>query len=416
VLFAVVEQRAVEPVLPPRLFRQRTFATTSVVGFVVGFALFGSVTYMPLFLQVVKGASPTQSGLQMLPMMGGMLTTSIISGQLISRTGRYKIFPVAGTAIMVLGLLLLSRLNATSSTIVASLDMLVLGLGLGLVMQVLVIAVQNSVDYADLGVATSGATLFRLIGGSLGTAILGAIFAGQLAANLARAGLPGGISAQAIARLPMAARTGYAGAFTSALHTVFLVAAIICAIAFVFAWLMPERPLRQTVAAAAADPAEEAAGAFARPDDAVTAEQQLIRAFRTLADRDVQREHIRAIVDRSGESLSPLAAWLLVRMERDPALDVHALAREHDIPLDRTDAAILELRTNLLIDDGTGASGPLVLTATGCEVLGRLVEARRDHLRDLLAEWNPRDEDAAAFLRGAAREIVPDARARSHSS
>src|SRR5690606_34908321 len=153
-----------------RLFANRTFTLTVAVGLVVGIAMFGSVTYLPLFLQVVNGATPTGSGLQMVPMMGGMLFTSILSGQLISRWGRYRIFPILGTAVMALGLFLLSRMDAYTTVLAASIDMMVLGLGLGMVMQVLVIAVQNSVDYRDLGVATSGATLFRLIGGSLGTA------------------------------------------------------------------------------------------------------------------------------------------------------------------------------------------------------------------------------------------------------
>ena len=224
-LFALVEQRAAEPILPPRLFRMRAFSVTSAVGLIVGFALFGSVTYFPLYLQVVKGVSPTASGLQMLPMMGGMLTTSIISGQLISRTGRYKVFPLVGTAVMTLGLFLISRLTPASSTALASSLMLVLGIGLGMVMQVLVIAVQNAVDYRDLGVATSGATLFRLIGGSLGTAVLGAIFAGRLTANLAQmlpegaasegAGGAHGLSAAVLAQLPPAVRSAYAAAFTA---------------------------------------------------------------------------------------------------------------------------------------------------------------------------------------------------------
>src|SRR6185369_5074109 len=184
VIFTLAERKAAEPVLPLRLFRQRTFVVTSAVGLIVGFALFGSVTYFPLFLQVVKGASPTASGLQMLPMMAGMLVTSIASGQLISRFGRYKLFPIVGTAVGSAGLFLLSQLSPDSSALYAAGAMLVLGLGLGLVMQVLVIAVQNAVDFGDLGVATSGATLFRLVGGSLGTAVLGSIFAGRLAMNL----------------------------------------------------------------------------------------------------------------------------------------------------------------------------------------------------------------------------------------
>src|SRR4051812_2336806 len=273
-LFVLVERKAKEPVLPMRLFGQQTFVVTSMVGLIVGFALFGSVTYFPLYLQVVKGVSPTASGMQMIPMMGGMLVTSIASGQLISRTGRYKIFPIAGTAVMAVGLYLLSRLTPQSTSLMASLLLLVLGIGLGLVMQVLVIAVQNDVDYRDLGVATSGATLFRLVGGSLGTAILGAIFASRLTANLTRLN-PGGagagsaqnLSVQTLSRLPAAARAVYADAFTASLDTVFLVATIACAIGFVLTWLMPERPLRATVAANARDAGNEAGDAFARPMD-----------------------------------------------------------------------------------------------------------------------------------------------------
>ena len=139
----------------------------------VGFALFGALTYLPLFQQIVRGLSPTESGLQLLPVMGGLLVSSIVSGQIIARTGRYKVFPIAGTAVAALGMWLLSSLDETTASGVAALHMLVLGLGLGMVMQVLVLAVQNAVPYEKLGVATSGATLFRSIGGSLGVAVLG---------------------------------------------------------------------------------------------------------------------------------------------------------------------------------------------------------------------------------------------------
>src|SRR4051794_4571587 len=234
-LFVWIERRAPEPVLPPRLFANPSFSITSIVGLIVGFAMFGSITYFPVFLQVVRGVSPTASGMQMLPMMGGMLITSMLSGQLISRTGRYKLFPILGTGIMTAGLFLLSRLSFDTGAWLTSAYILLLGVGLGSVMQVLVIAVQNAVDYRDLGVATSGATLFRLIGGSLGTAVLGAIFAARLTANLARAlpaGAAGGplsggarMSAEALAHLPPAVRSVYAMAFTDSLNTVFLVAA-----------------------------------------------------------------------------------------------------------------------------------------------------------------------------------------------
>lgn len=417
--FVVAERRAAEPILPLPLFRQRTVVVSTTAGLIVGFALFGSVTYFPLFLQVVKGVSPTASGMQMLPMMAGMLTTSIVSGQLISRTGRYKIFPVVGTAVMTTGLFLLSRLSATSTTTTASILVLLLGIGLGMVMQVLVIAVQNAVDYRDLGVATSAATLFRLIGGSLGTAVLGAIFASRLTVNLARL-LPAdagagaaahGISARAIAALPPATRAAYGAAVTASLNTVFLVAAVTCALAVVLTLFLPERPLRTTVGATAADAGHEAGEAFGRPSDqgAVTAQLQAVLA--RMADREVQRAHIDRIVERAGETLAALPAWLLVRAARPPHPAPVPLARAHGIDDGRTLAALDELRRRGLVAfDGapTAAMPAPPLTAAGCEVLGRLERARYEHLAELAADWSPeRHADLAAYLREAAHDLVP---------
>jgi EmrB/QacA subfamily drug resistance transporter len=420
--FLWAERRAAEPVLPLRLFRSRDFAVTSALGLVVGFALFGSVTYLPLFLQVVNGASPTSSGLQMVPMMGGMLLTSIASGQLISRTGRYKVFPIAGTAVMALGFYLLSRMT-TATTVPEALGiMLVLGLGLGMVMQVLVIAVQNAVDYADLGVATSGATLFRLIGGSLGTAALGAVFSARLAANLARllppealaaapglGNLGGRLSPQVIASLPPAVRAAFAEAFTRSLSTVFLVAAAIALAGFALAWLLPERPLRRTVAASAAEVGTELGEAFPRPQDDDPL-RQLASSLAALADRDVRRSHVERIVERAGLDLSPAAAWLLIRLERDPSLDPVALGRAHHVEPETMLAGIGELRGRGLVSEGPQPGGrPRALTAAGCEVYCRLAAARRERLAELFAEWPPeRHEELAALLAGLAREIVPE--------
>jgi EmrB/QacA subfamily drug resistance transporter len=423
VLFAFVERGAVEPVLPLHLFRQQTFVVTSAIGLIVGFALFGSVTYFPLYLQVVKGVSPTASGLEMIPMMGGMLVTSISSGQLISRTGRYKIFPVLGTAVMTLGLFLLSRLTPSSTNTVASLLMLVLGIGLGMVMQVLVIAVQNAADYRDLGVATSGATLFRLIGGSLGTAILGAIFAVRLDANLARLLPPGtsagaaahNMSVQAVLRMPLSVRAAYAEAFTASLGTVFFVATVVCAVGFALCWMLPERPLRATVAAAAGATGNEAGEAFGRPSgpDAIAA--RLYAALSSLADRDVQREHIVRIVERAGENLSPLAAWLLVQIERHPETDPAHIARGRSIPPERVSEALRELRDRGLIVDSVGDGKQRdKLTSSGCDVIDRLASARRAHLSELAEEWDPeRGTDVSDFLRDAVRDLIPNARRAS---
>ena len=422
--FVVIEQRAVEPVLPPRLFREPAFAITSAVGLIVGFALFGSVTYFPVFLQVVKSVSPTASGMQMLPMMGGMLTMSIVSGQLISRTGRYKRFPVMGTGIMALALFLLSRLSTGTTQLTTMAYILMLGIGLGLVMQVLVISVQNAVDFKDLGVATSGATLFRLIGGSLGTAILGAVFSARLARNLATSlpelsGAAGGVThmtTQAIAQLSPGARVAYATSFTGALNTVFLVAAIVCAIGFVLTWLMPETPLRATAAASAADTGSEIGEAFARPDDAASAEEQLATALRSLDNRAVQRQHIERIVERAGETLSALAAWLLVRTNSDPSHSPFDVGRERDLPTERIRAAVEELRGRALIRatvEGDARAMRYQLTSKGCDVLDALTKARREHLSELASGW--KDGSAHAideYLTLAVAGAVPNSTRR----
>jgi len=250
--WAVVERRAVEPILPLHLFSNRVFSAASVIGFVVGFALFGAVTFLPVFLQVAKGVDPTTSGLQLLPLMGGLLFTSIGSGFLISRFGRYKVFPVAGCAVMTLGLYLLSTVTASTASGLMYLYMIVMGLGLGGVMQVLVIAVQNAVPQSELGVATAGATFFRSIGGSFGTAIFGAIFANLLGSRLSHdlhglaipRGLGSTVSPAELSHLTPAVLHGVRAAYSSTIDTIFLVAVPIGAVAFLLTWLLPEIHLR----------------------------------------------------------------------------------------------------------------------------------------------------------------------------
>jgi predicted MFS family arabinose efflux permease len=183
--FILVEQRVREPVMPLRLFRNRVFSASSVIGFVVGFAMFGAITFLPLYMQRVQGVSATESGLRLLPMMGGLLLTSLASGQIISRTGRYKLFPILGCGCFTVGLFLLSLMDKDTGVAASSLYMFVLGVGLGMVMQVLVLAVQNAVEYRDLGTATSAATFFRTIGSCIGVAAFGTVFTTQLTKHLA---------------------------------------------------------------------------------------------------------------------------------------------------------------------------------------------------------------------------------------
>jgi EmrB/QacA subfamily drug resistance transporter len=253
-VFALVERRAKEPVLPLHLFRLRAFWVTSLVGFIVGFAMFGAITYLPAFFQVVRGISPTISGVYLLPLMGGLLLTSIGSGQIISRTGKYRIFPIAGTAVMTLGMYLLSLMGVHSSAFEDAIFMLILGLGIGGVMQVLVIIVQNAVPHSELGVATSGATFFRSIGGSFGTAIFGAIFSNLLVGNLTRhlhgISVPGGFSSANVTpallgHLPAVIRDGFVAGYAESIQTVFLVAVPIAALAFLCSWLIPQVELRK---------------------------------------------------------------------------------------------------------------------------------------------------------------------------
>ena len=423
VLFVVVERGAAEPVLPPRLFANRVFTVTSAIGLIVGFALFGSVTYLPLFLQVVNGASPTGSGLQILPLMGGLLVTSIGSGQVISRTGRYKVFPILGTALMTIGLLLLSGMDASTSRLQASADMFVLGLGIGSVMQVLVLAVQNAVNYADLGVATAGATLFRSIGGSVGTAVLGSIFSNRLASELVSVLPPsagkalGGSVAHAnpaaLKRLPPPVHDAYIHAFTNALSTVFIVAACVSAVAFLLSWILEQRPLRETVAAASG-----VGEGFAVPKQ-VDSLAEASRALSVAIGREDRRRAVEVLAQRAGVDLSAAACWLLVRLRDDRHADVDALCAAYDVPAEVGWKALSELEDRRLVLEAPGQEGEPVtreVTPEGEEIAERLVAERRAALAQLCDGWAPeQNEDLAGLLTRLARELLSEAPAREPS-
>ncbi len=393
-----VERRAAEPILPPMLFRNRVFIVTSAVAMVVGFALFGALTYLPLFQQIVRGLSPTASGLQLLPVMGGLLVSSIISGQIITRTGRYKVWPIAGTAIATLGMWLLSSLDETTSSGVAALHMLVLGLGLGMVMQVLVLAVQNAVPYEMLGVATSGSTLFRSIGGSLGTAVLGAIFSGRLTAELAGAGgaaKVGGLDPSAIGRLPKPVLDAYISAFTDALQVVFLVATVVVAFAFALSWFIEERPLRKTVETSIG----ESLGAPVDTDSM----SQLARTLSRSVGRERTLEFMAETVSRAGVELSPSASWALLRLGASDPITVSEAAALPHVDAGRLAAAVEELRAAGLLDGDRP-------TPAGHAMRDRLVAARTDGLRMLVADWEPDENpELDPLLRRLADELAAPA-------
>jgi EmrB/QacA subfamily drug resistance transporter len=254
--FVLIERRAPEPIIPLRLFRNRVFSVGNAFAFLAGIAMFGTIIFLPVYLQAVKGFSPTESGLALLPAIIGIFSTSISSGQLITRTGRYKIFPVVGAAVMTVAMVLLSRLGVDTPFWQVAIYEYLFGAGLGFTMQTIVTAVQNSVDYRDMGSATSSTTFFRQMGGSVGAAVFGAVLSSRLAfylaEELAKAGIrPGAGGArvdannvQAIQRLAEPVRHIVLGAFTNALDDVFLVGVPFLVVAFVVALLLKEVPLR----------------------------------------------------------------------------------------------------------------------------------------------------------------------------
>ncbi|MEV5998772.1 MFS transporter [Streptomyces griseomycini] len=389
VVFVAVERRAAEPVLPLKLFRVRTFTLSAVISFIVGFAMFGTLTYLPTYLQVVQGVTPTMSGVHMLPMVAGMLLASTGSGQIVSRTGRWKVFPLAGTAVTTLGLLLLHQLDAHSSTAVTSLSFFVLGSGLGLVMQVLVLIVQNAVPYEDLGVATSGATFFRSIGASFGVAVFGTIFAGrlgdELTAALRGARLPPGVSAgsleadpRGIAALPPALRGPAVDSYATAITDVFLYAAPVALLGFLLAWFLKEDRLRASVTA------PDATETLASNPVERSSYDEVYRALSLLGTREGRREAYRRITARAGYDLLPAASWLLLRIRKYGTVEPARLAERGPVPLGVVIEAARQLEVrHLAVRRGLD----LVPTDEGREVAERLARAREDSLAELLGDW-----------------------------
>jgi EmrB/QacA subfamily drug resistance transporter len=404
VLFPFIEARAEEPILPLELFRNRVFVVAGAVGFVVGVALFGAVTYIPLYLQIVKGHSPTASGLLMTPMMGGVLVSSIVGGNLISKYGRYRPFPIVGTAISAVALLLLAGLAVGTSTWLAGIYLLLLGLGLGMVMQVLVLAAQNAVEYRLLGVATSGSTLFRQIGGSIGVAAFGSIFANRLAHELAER-LPAGVHAptaanpEVVRELPAAIHAPYVAAVAASLHPVFLAAAGAAVIAFALTWLLRELPLQDTARAAGVGEG------FASPRDD-SSERELERIVSSIVRGDTRVQIYGAMTARAGLDLTPAETWMLGRLRGRAPSTVPDLAHDLGAPADRVAQLVGELGRRGLVSDGTVA---IDLTAEGHEALSKLVEAGRAELTALVDHtYSADDPELSSVLRRLADSLVAE--------
>ncbi|MCM2388703.1 MFS transporter [Streptomyces sp. CWNU-1] len=389
VVFVLVERRAAEPVLPLKLFHIRTFSLVALISFVVGFAMFGTMTYLPTFLQIVQGVTPTMSGVHMLPMVLGLLIASTASGQIVSRTGRWKVFPIAGTGITAIGLLLLHRLTEFSSTWEMSAYFFVFGTGLGLVMQVLVLVVQNAVPYEDLGVATSGATFFRSIGASFGVAIFGTIFTSSLERNLTAAlrgqSVPPGARVSELAAdprtigdLPAGLRPSALHAFAESITDVFLYAVPVVLVAFITAWFLKEDRLRGSVTA------PEPSQTLASNPVQRSSHDEVARALSVLGSREGRRHVYEKITERAGYDLLPAASWLLLRIRRHGTVEPGLLADTTPVPLTAiTDASRQLEERELAQREGV----QLMLTEKGLEMAVGLAKAREESLAELLGDW-----------------------------
>ncbi|WP_418275840.1 MDR family MFS transporter [Isoptericola jiangsuensis] len=403
VAFVVVERHAAEPVLPLHLFRNRVFSVAAVVGFVVGFAMFGAITYLPLYLQTVKGSTPTQSGLEMTPMMVGMLITSIGSGQLISRTGRYKVFPILGTAVTTTGLYLLSLMGRDTSTVQAGLSMFVLGMGLGMVTQVLVIAVQNAVAYKDLGTATSGTTYFRTIGSSVGVAVFGTVFANGLATNLST-GVPADaqgacgpqaleVSVSGLAQCPPDVQDWFLDGYAATLQTVFLWAVPVGVLAFALSWLLPQVELRTaTRDAEPTSAAGQAAGdAFALPSSRTSLEELRLILWRRVGAADPMAVYRITAADAD---LEPGEAWMVTRVALKGSRQVPVMAEHSGVSPDRVREVATGLAARGLVEVAGDTVRATDQTGAAAEILR---EAERRRIQVVLREW-PGDEPEIADL------------------
>ncbi|MER5884774.1 MDR family MFS transporter [Streptomyces sp. NPDC001941] len=389
-LFCWAETRAAEPMLPMRLFSNPVFTVCSVLSFVVGFAMLGAMTFLPTYLQYVDGDSATISGVRTLPMVIGLLIASIFSGNVVSKTGRYRVFPIAGSLVMGFGLFLLSLMGTQSNAWLESLYMFVLGIGIGLSMQVLTIAVQNTVDYADLGTATSGVTFFRTLGSAFGTAVFGTIYANSLkpnlesgvaeAARIAGTADPSGLvraaqSPEGLHSLPSDQAAPIVQAYADTLHTVFLWTVPVAVVGFVVALFLKQVKLRDTVRTAASDMGE----GFAQPSTGDSRKLLEAAVGRIMVDADL--DTARRIVADSDTRLDPAGAWAVMQVEMFTRLVGYAsiglVAQRRHMPPE-----VLVPVFERMVDEGylTREGGYLSHTAAGEREAGVITRAWSDWL------------------------------------
>ncbi len=396
VVFVLVEMRAEAPILPMRLFRSRVFVIAAILSFIVGFAMMGSITFLPTFLQYVGGATATTSGLRMLPMVIGLLVTSVLAGTVVGRTGRYRIFPISGAVVVGVGMFALSTMAAGTSRWLEELYMLVLGAGIGLTMQVLTLIVQNTASFADLGAATSGVTFFRTLGGSFGASIFGTVFSNGLAAKLPVALVAAGLTNPAAASdpdrlhaLPVAQQAPLIDAYAQSLHNVFLWAVPVAAVALIVALFMPQVAMRGTAAAAVA---RDTGSGFAMPVPSNSTE--VLENLVAQVLRRTGPEAGRRVMAASGTGLSPAEVWGIGQVLIGTKVLGYQVTRSGVEDRVGVPHGVLTSFFAELIDSGyLGLAGDqLVLAERGEEVSAALVRGWRDYLRDQLREWLPAEE------------------------
>ncbi|MCD7443387.1 MFS transporter [Streptomyces lincolnensis] len=416
-LFCWVETRAAEPMLPMRLFANPVFTVCSILSFIVGFAMLGAMTYLPSYLQYVDGDSATVSGVRTLPLVIGLLIASVFSGNVVSRTGQYRFFPIVGSLVMGVGLYLMSLMGPSTGAWLESLYMFVLGTGIGLCMQVLTIAVQNTVEYTDLGTATSGVTFFRTLGSSFGTAVFGTIYANSLTPNLrdgiASASRAGSVDASTVARaatspqalheLPPDVSAPIIGAYADTLQTVFLWTVPVAAVGFVVALFLKQVRLRDSARAGSTDMGE----GFAQPSGADSRRVLEATVGKIIGSTDL--DTARRIMSDSETRLDVAGAWAVMQVELFTRLVGHAglgliAARRHMPPevllpvFDRmVDEGYLTRHGNLLSHTDAGAREARVIT----EAWGAWLENRVQ--QDI---GRPTDTDLRAAVDTIAKRLL----------
>ncbi|MFJ3882283.1 DHA2 family efflux MFS transporter permease subunit [Streptomyces sp. NPDC090077] len=420
-LFCLVETRAAEPMLPMRLFRNPVFTVCSVLSFVVGFAMLGAMTFLPTYLQYVDGDSATLSGVRTLPLVIGLLIASVYSGNATSKTGRYRIYPIVGCAVMAVGLYLLSRMGPGTGPWLESLYMFVLGSGIGLCMQVLTIAVQNTVDYADLGTATSGVTFFRTLGSAFGTAVFGTIYANSLEPRL-RAGVaeaaratgadPASLSAaaqspQGVHGLDPAAAGPIIDAYADALHTVFLWTVPVAVVGFVVALFLKQVPLRDSARAGSTDMGD----GFASPATASGDSAKLLELAVGKLVRNMGPDTARAIVDASDTRLDIAGAWAVMQVDLMTRTVGHASLGLIGSRLSLPPEVLLPV-FDRMVEEGflTRQNGYFAHTRAGEREAAVISRAWADWLGDRLEQdrGRPRSEELRAAADAIAKRLLAE--------